>query len=342
MKVLVYSTKDFERPCLDRANTRNCHVDYTTKALSATTARLAKGYDAISIFTQDVCDAKVLAMLSKGGTRFIAIRAAGYDNVDIGKATALGMRVANVPAYSPYAVAEHAMALILALNRKIIAADRNVHAHDFRVSGLVGSDLNGKTAGIIGTGRIGSVMAKILDGFGCHLLGFDLRENEDLVENYQLQYTDLKSLCFAADIITIHLSLTPQTTHLINRDMISYMRPSVILVNTSRGAVIDSDALADALEARIIGAAGLDVYEQERGIFFEDHSGRALKDPVLRKLLSLPNVLITPHQAFATKEALENIAASTFHNLYSWEKGQHAASELGDIKKTQHATERNG
>jgi D-lactate dehydrogenase len=342
MKVLIYSLKDYERSYLESANKFGFKVDFTDKALSAATAVKAKGYEAISIFTQDTADAPVIGKLHRGGTKFIAVRAAGYDNVDIEKADALGIQVANVPAYSPYAVAEHAMAMILALNRKLVTADRNVHQHDFRVSQLIGRDLHGKTAGIIGTGKTGSVMAKILHGFGCHLVGFDIRENRELVENYHLQYTDLKSLCFASDIISIHLCLTEQTRHIINHDIISYMRPSAILVNTSRGAVIDTDALADALQAKIIGAAGLDVYEREKGIFFQDHTGQELKDAVLRKLLDMPNVLITPHQAFATREALENIATSTFQNLHCWATGRSPGSVLGNNKKTAYAAERHG
>lgn len=329
MKVLVYSIKSYERHYLESANTYNAQVDYTDKALTVETAAKAKGYDAVCIFTHDVADEPVLTILARGGTKHIAIRAAGYDNVDIAAASRLGIHVANVPAYSPYSIAEHAIALILAVNRKLIIADRNVHDYDFTISKLIGADLHGKTAGIIGTGVIGSVMAKILHGFGCRLLGFDVRENRELVEQYNLQYTDLVGLCFASDIITVHVSLNEQTRHLINRNVISYMRPNVIFVNTSRGGVVDTAALVDALDSGIIGAAGLDVYEHEKGIFFEDHSGQALKDPLLRKLLNFPNVIITPHQAFATREALQNIASGTFNNLNEWACNRLPKWELG-------------
>lgn len=333
MKVLIYSIKDYERKYLEDANKFYFQVDYTDKPLSTATAHLANGYDAVSIFTHDTADAPVLEMLQQGGTRYIAIRAAGYDNTDIKKAGSLGIRVANVPAYSPYSIAEHAMGLVLALNRKLVKADRQVHAHNFTVSDLVGFDLHGKTAGIIGTGTIGSVMAKILHGFGCHLVGYDIRENKRLVEQYNLQYTDLKSLCFASDIITIHLDLNDKTRHLINREVLEYMRPSVILVNTARGAIIDTAALLEALENNRIAAAGLDVYEHEKAVFFKDFTGAKLKDPVLEKLLSLPNVLVTPHQAFATADALQNIAAATFQNLHEWSMGGHAEAELGCCAK---------
>jgi D-lactate dehydrogenase len=335
MKLLVYSIKNYERHYLENANKFHVQVDYTNKPLSIETAGKARGYDSVCIFTHDVADEPVLKILQLGGTKYIAVRAAGYDNVDIAAANCLGIHVANVPAYSPYAVAEHAMALILALNRKLMIADRNVHDYDFTISKLIGTDLHGKTAGIIGTGTIGSVMANILHGFGCHLLGFDIRENRELVERYNMQYTDLKGLCFAADVISVHLSLNEQTRHLINRDVIGYMRPNVIFVNTARGAVVDTDALADALESGIVGAAGLDVYEHEKGIFFEDHGSQKLKDPLLRKLLNLPNVMITPHQAFATTEALQNIASTTFNNLHTWACNRLPQSELGRVSDKQ-------
>jgi len=332
MKVLVYSIKDYERPYLEMANKFHAEADYIPEPLSAETALKAKGYDAVCIFTHDVADATVLKMLHYAGVKYIAVRAAGYDNVDIKMATQLGIRAANVPAYSPYSVAEHAMGLVLALNRKLVLANRNVHEYDFTISKLIGADLHGKTAGIIGTGQIGSVMAKILHGFGCHLLGFDIRENQDLVENYDLRYTDLKSLCFASDIITVHLCLNEQTRHLINRDVISYMKPNAIFVNTARGAIVDTEALADALQTGLIGAAGLDVYEFEKDIFFHDRSGHKLDDALLLKLLNLPNVLITPHQAFATREALQNIAITTFSSLHCWACGRRSPSELGPVE----------
>ena len=329
MKLLLYSVKDFERDFLDKANTFNFHVDYTDKALSSSTAAMASGYDAVSIFTHDDACKKVVQALHSRGVKYIAIRAAGYDNVDIDKANALGIRVANVPAYSPYAVAEHAVSMILALNRKLIRADRNVHDHNFTVSDLIGFDLNGKTAGIIGTGNIGKVAARILHGFGCRLLGFDLNEDQELVEKYQMRYTYLKSLCKESDIITIHLCLTNQTRHLINASVLNCMKKDVILVNTARGSIIDTAALIESLQEKRIGAAGLDVYENEKDIFFRDHSDKKINDPLLLKLMDFPNVLVTPHQAFATIEALRNIAETTFYNLHCWDLGRKPENELG-------------
>ena len=332
MKVLIYSLKDFERNFLEKANSYSFQVDYTEKALSSSTAGMASGYDAVSIFTHDDACTKVLQTLHAEGVKYIAIRAAGYDNVNVGKASALGIRVANVPAYSPYSVAEHAISMILALNRKLIRADRQVHTHNFTVSDLIGFDLNGKTAGIIGTGKIGKVMARILHGFGCHLLGFDLNEDQNLVEQYNMRYTNLKSLCKESDIISIHLCLTDQTRHLVNRSVLNCMKKDVILVNTARGPIIDTSALIESLQEKRIGAAGLDVYENEKGIFFQDHSEKKIHDPLLLKLLEFPNVLLTPHQAFATIEALQNIAETTFRNLYCWDTGGRPENELGQFQ----------
>lgn len=332
MKLLIYSVKDFEREFLEKANTFHFEVDYTDKALSASTAQLAHGYDAVSIFTHDDAGKKVLQTLHTDGVKYIAIRAAGYDNVDIDKANALGISVANVPAYSPYAVAEHAMSLILALNRKLILSNRKVHEHNFTVSDLIGFDLNGKTAGIIGTGKIGKVMARILHGFGCRLLGFDLNEDPELAQMYGVKYVNLRSLCSQSDIITIHLCLTDQTKHLVNKAVLNCMKKNVILVNTARGPIIDTAALIESLQENRIGAAGLDVYENEKGVFFQDHSAKKITDPLLLKLLDFPNVLITPHQAFATFEALQNIADTTFRNLHCWATGNRPENELGQFK----------
>jgi D-lactate dehydrogenase len=328
MKVLVYSLKDFEHSFLEKANTFHLQVDFTDQALSASTVGMASGYDAVCIFTHDDAGKEVLQLLHKAGVKYIATRAAGYDNINIDEAAALGVRVANVPAYSPYSVAEHATGLIMALNRKLVRADRNVHNHNFAISGLVGSDLHGKTAGIIGTGTIGKVMARILHGFGCRLLGFDQNEDQELTDQYNLRYTSLNTICRDADIITIHLCLTNQTRHLINRPVLNSMKPGVILVNTARGAIIDTAALIESLRENRIGAAGLDVYENEKGIFFRDLSAKKVHDPLLLELLSFPNVLITPHQAFATNEALQNISETTFRNLHCWETGGSPDNEL--------------
>jgi len=328
MKILFYSTKDFEQPYLDAANGGQEKVEFIKEALSLQTADKAKGFDTVSIFAGDDASSAVLEELYKNGVRFIAIRAAGYDNVDIKKATESGIVIANVPEYSPYAIAEHTVALILALNRKIITADKQVHHQNFTTGNLVGFDLHGKTVGIIGVGKIGSAFVKIIHGFGCRLLGYDIRENKMLTESFGLEYVDLPALCREANIISIHTCLTPQTKYLLNRKLIGLMQRGVMLINTSRGGCVNTADVIEGLENGHISYYGTDVYENERGIFFYDYSGKELKDEMLKKLLTMPNVLITPHQAFATQEALTNIAGTTFYNIDCWKKNQRSKNEL--------------
>ncbi len=328
MKILFYSTKDFEQPYIEAANGTREEVIFIKEALSLQTADKAKGFDTVCIFTGDDASSDVLEALYKNGVKFIAIRAAGYDNVDIKKATELGIVIANVPEYSPYAIAEHAVALILALNRKIATVDKQVHNQIFTTGNLVGFDLNGKTVGIIGAGKIGGVFAKIMHGFGCRLLGYDIKENKELHEKYGLEYVDLPALCREANIISIHTGLTPQTKYLLNRKLIGLMQPGAMLINTSHGGCVNTADVIEGLENGHIGYYGADVYENESGVFFYDHSGKELKDDILKKLLTMPNVLITPHQAFATRDALTNIAATTFYNIDCWKKKQRSKNEL--------------
>ncbi len=320
MNTLFFSTKDFEQPYLVAASAGNAKIKFVKEALGLQTASLTAGYTAISIFTGDDASAEVLVQLHALGVKFIAIRAAGHDNVDLQKADQLNIVVANVPDYSPYAVAEHAMALILALNRKLILSNQQVQQQNFTTGNLIGFDLNGKTAGIIGTGKTGAVLVKILHGFGCTILGCDVQQDHTLAEKYNLVYTDLSTLCSSADIISLHIPLTAHTKYLINKEMVERMRPGTMLINTSRGACVDTTAIIHGLENGQIGYYGADVYEKERGLFFYNHSGKPLQDEVLSRLCALPNVLITPHQAFATREALTNIATTTFYNITCWEK----------------------
>jgi D-lactate dehydrogenase len=328
MKTLIYSHKPFEKPYLQAANTKGYEVAVTTVPLTLDTSIKAKGFDAVSVFTADDVSSPVLEELHRNGVRYIAIRAAGYDNVDLAKAATLGMKVANVPAYSPYAIAEHALALVLALNRKLVTADRQVHRHDFRVDNLVGFDLHGKTVGIIGTGKIGSILVKMLHGFGCRLLGHDIIEIPELTEQYNLEYVTLDQLCRQADVISLHTGLTPATHYLINKELLAIMKKGVMLINTGRGGCVNTQDVIEYLENGHIGYYGADVYEREKGVFFLDWSGREMKDSMLQTLLQLPNVLITPHQAFATAEALTNIAATTFYNIDCWALGRLSVNEL--------------
>ncbi|MCK0190316.1 2-hydroxyacid dehydrogenase [Arenibacter sp. F20364] len=328
MKLLVYSAKDFEVPFLINAN-KNIHtVSYTKDALNAETAIQAVGYKAVSIFSGDDASSVVLEKLSDLGVRYISLRSAGYNNVHLRTAQKYGLKVANVPDYSPYSIAEHAVAQLLALNRKITLADRQVHSYNFLQNNLMGFDLNGKTVGIIGTGRIGSVMAKIMHGFGCRILANDLKPDYRLVPLYDLTYTSVDQICQESDIISLHIPLTQENFYLINKQKLALMKPGVILINTARGALVETKELIAALERNSIGGYCTDVYEKEKGSFFKDNSADGIKDGQLKKLLSFPNVLLTPHQGFITKEALTNIAEITFENLNSWEEGKPCKNEL--------------
>jgi D-lactate dehydrogenase len=328
MKILFYSTKTFEQPYLQQANDYDFDIHFSTLPLSADTVSLAEGFDAISIFTADDASASVVEKLAKAGVNFIAIRAAGYDNVDIDAVNNAGIVVANVPEYSPYAIAEHAVALMLALNRKIIIATEQVKRQYFLLDNLVGFDLHGKTIGIIGTGKIGTVLAKIMHGFGCSILAYDLIKNEELTQQHHVRYVDLAELCSSSNIISIHTPLNQQTKHLISEPFIKIMKKGVMLINTARGGVVKTEDIIAYLENGRIGCYGADVYEKEKGVFFFDRRNDSLNDPQLKKLLSMPNVLITPHQAFATKEALTNIATTTISNINSWKNGLRSGNEL--------------
>lgn len=328
MKVLVYSAKDFEIPYLEKSNKRKHKLIFTKKALSSETAMMAVGYNAISIFSADEACFITIEKLKDFGVKFIALRSVGYDNVNLRAATRLHIRVANVPAYSPYAIAEHAVALLLALNRKLIDSNFRVQRYNFNLNNLVGFDLNGKTVGIIGTGKIGTVMAKIMHGFGCQLLGHDIEENRDLASLYNLRYTTLQDLCEQADIISLHVPLNTETHQMINAELISSMKNGVVIINTARGSVINTEAVIDGLKNGTIGALGIDVYENEKGLFFTDHSQDIPEDDLLIQLNAFPNVLITGHHAFLTAEALTNIADTTIYNLDCWAAAKETEHEL--------------
>ncbi len=328
MKILFFSAQSFEIPFLEKANKDGFDLTFETLSLSKKNAHLAEGFDVVSIFTGDDASADVIEILRQCAVKYIAIRATGYDNVDLELADDIGIKVANVPSYSPYAIAEHAVALILAVNRKITLAQRKVLANDFTINNLIGFDLKGKVVGIIGTGAIGSVLAKILHGFGCRLLGYDVAESKLLTELYGMEYVSLPVLLQQSDIVSLHVPLNDDTKYLINKQTIGLMKKGVMLINTSRGACVHTADVIDALENGMIGYLGADVYEKERGIFFSDLSNVGLKDAQLIKLLSMPNVLITPHQAFATNEALTNIAATTMYNIACWDKDKYSKNEL--------------
>ena len=296
--------------------------DSLSRGFLLETTPLAQGAQAVCIFVNDRGDRPTLERLHELGIRHIALRCAGFNGVDLKAATELGLTVTRVPAYSPYAVAEHAVALLLALNRKIPRANNRVRDLNFSLHGLVGFDLHGKTAGIVGTGKIGRVAAQILLGFGMKVLAYDPFPAADWAKEFGVEYTDAKTLAREAEVISLHTPLTPETHHIIRRETIELMKPGTILINVSRGALIDTTALIEALKSGHIGGVGLDVYEEEEGVFFEDLSGQILHDDELARLLTFPNVLITAHQAFLTQEALGEIARVTVTNLRAFGAGQ--------------------
>jgi len=315
MKIFIYSFKIFEKEHLEKSNIHEHELTFCAEPLGDSTVNLCAGYEAIMVFTGDDVSASVLQRLKENGIRFIATRAAGYDNIDLDKASELGLKIANVPAYSPYAIAEHAVALILALNRKIILAHEQLHQYDFRVDKLVGFDLHGATVGIIGTGTIGAVLVKILYGFGSTIIAYDKQPDVSLIEKYKVEYKTLDTLCNDSDVISLHLPLNEQTKYLLAADSIQKMKKGVIIINTSRGAVVNTNDIINGIRSGKIGGYGADVYEKEKDVFFFDRSVNKPADDTLDILLGLPNVLLTPHQGFATKNALMNIADTSFSNL---------------------------
>jgi D-lactate dehydrogenase len=318
MRILFYSTKEYEKPYIQKANTANYDIIFTDKTLSVETAALAKGFECISIFTNDDASALVIEKLFFYGVKHIAIRATGYNNVDIDIANDAGIKVANVPSYSAYSVAEHALCLMLASVRKLITAHKQVQQQNFSLENLIGYTLHNKTIGVIGTGAIGSILCKLLSGFGCNILAYDIQPNTMVQHNYSVEYTNLENLCNKADIISIHLPLNEATKYIINKEMINRMRKGVVIINTARGAIVNTNDIIECLENEQIGFYGMDVYENEQGIFFNNHENTVIQDKQLLTLMRMPNVIITPHQAFATSEALENIANITLFNINCW------------------------
>lgn len=315
MKILFFSSKVYDQQFFSLTNQKfSFELKFLEEHLNKHTAILAKGYDVVCVFVNDIVNADVLKVLAEQGVHLIALRCAGFNNVDVKAAETLGIKVVRVPAYSPYSVAEHTIALILALNRKIHRAYNRVKEGNFALSGLMGFDLHGRTVGLIGLGKIGLVTARILKGFGCRVLGYDIAKSEELDE-IGVEFSDLNRLYAQSDIISLHCPLTPETYHIINDDSISRMKRGVMLINTSRGALIDTRAVIAALKSEHISYLGLDVYEEEADLFFEDLSNRVIQDDVFMRLLSFNNVLITGHQAFFTSNALQNIADITLQNI---------------------------
>jgi D-lactate dehydrogenase len=314
--IAVFDAKPYDRDYITRASGAD-KLDWRFQQfrLDAKTVLAAEGAQAVCVFVNDVLNREVLERLAGSGIRLVALRCAGFNNVDLEAAKELGIAITRVPSYSPHAVAEHTIALILALNRKIHRAYNRVREMNFSLSGLVGFDLFGKTAGVLGTGKIGRIVAEILRGFGMRVLAFDLYPNQEWATQNGIQYVEPRTLARESDLITLHLPLTPQTDHIVNKDTLALTKPGVMLINVSRGRLIHTRALIEALKSGHMGGVALDVYEEEEGIFFEDLSGEVLHDDELARLLSFPNVLVTAHQAFLTHEALSEIARITVENV---------------------------
>jgi D-lactate dehydrogenase len=317
MKVVAYSIKAFEKEFLAKANKKKHDITLISNPLSLETTSYADGKDAVIVFTNDDVSAPVVNRLADMGVKFIATRSAGTDHIDKETCTKRSIKTANVPVYSPQAIAEHAVALALSLNRHLIQSNQNSHAFNFKVDGLTGFNFYGKTVGLIGLGHIGQAVAAIFNGFGCRVIGFDVVIPENLIN---IEVLSLEEVLRQSDIISLHVPLTPETKYLINASTIAKMKDCVMLINTSRGALIKTIDVLEALEQGKIGYLGMDVYEFEKGLFFEDHQNDLIKDPLLEKLMAHSNVLVTPHQAFLTNEALQQIANQTIKNLDLWQE----------------------
>lgn len=328
MRVAVFSAKPYdERSLAAAAAGSDLELTFLEARLSVSTAPLSQGFDVVCAFVNDDLSAGVLLRLKDGGVRLIALRSAGFNHVDLEAARSVGLTVVRVPAYSPQSVAEHTVALILALDRKIHRAHARVREGNFALEGLLGFDVGSRTVGIVGTGKIGVTVARLLTGFGCRLIGFDVTENPEATE-LGLEYVPLEDLFRQSDIITLHTPLTPDTHHLIDAFAIAIMKRGVMIINTSRGALVDTTAVIEGLKAGKIGHLGLDVYEEEGDLFFEDLSDRVITDDVFSRLLTFPNVLITGHQAFFTAEALAAIAETTIANIVAFAAGESSGNEL--------------
>jgi D-lactate dehydrogenase len=328
MKIALFSSTSYDREYFEGAN-RAYKFDIThfETRLRISTAHLAAGFEAVIVFVNDAIDRQTIGILKSHGIGLVALRCAGFNNVDLAAASEAGIRVVRVPAYSPEAVAEHALALILTLNRKTHRAYNRVRDGNFSLDRLTGFNLAGKTVGIIGTGKIGTTFASIMKGIGCRVVAYDPYPDKVLMKS-GLEYMSLEDLLSGSDIISLHCPLTPQTTYLINAHTLGMMKPGVMLINTSRGALIKTYDVISALKSGQLGYLGIDVYEQEEKLFFRDRSEQILQDDEIARLMTFPNVLITAHQAFLTSEALEQIASTTMKNIYAFKAGDELQNEL--------------
>lgn len=328
IKIAFFDTKEYDKKLFDEYNQNyNYEITYLNTKFNAETAPLANGYDAICIFVNDVVDKTAIKILKECGVKLIALRCAGFNNVDI-KNMDKDITVVRVPAYSPYAVAEHTVALLLGIDRKIYKAYQRTKKYNFSLNGLLGFDIHGKTVGVIGTGKIGKCFINIMKGFGAKIIAYDLYKDENAAKEIGFEYVDLDTLFKNSDIISLHCPLTPETNKIINKESISKMKNGVVILNTSRGKLIDTEALIEEMMQGKIGGVGLDVYEDEEDFFMYDMSNSYLRDKDLSTLLSMPNVLITSHQAFFTKEALNKIASDTCENIKEFFETGHCTNEV--------------
>ena len=339
MKITFFDTKEYDRSAFEEARPEDMEFKFFETRLTADSVELAKGADAVCVFVNDEVSAPVIDRLCELGVKAVALRCAGYNNVDV-KHCFGKLHVFHVPAYSPYAVAEHAMAMLLTSIRRIHKAYIRTRDFNFSLNNLTGFDLHGKTVGVVGTGKIGRIFISICRGFGMKVLAYDKFPSPEYDGAEDVTYVTLDELLAKSDIISLHCPLTEDTLHLVNAESIQKMKKGVVLVNTSRGALIDAEALLAGIKDRRIGAACLDVYEEEADIFFQDYSGHILSDDVLARLISMPNVIVTSHQAFLTKEALKNIADTTIENLREFEKSGMSDNELcyqcGKVEQCRH------
>jgi len=334
MRIALFSSTSYDQEYFEAAN-RDLKFEIThfEARLRKRTAHLAAGFDAVIVFVNDEIDKETIAILKEHGVSIVALRCAGFNNVDLEAAARAGLKVVRVPAYSPEAVAEHALALILTLNRKTHKAYNRVREGNFSLERLTGFNLTGKTVGVIGTGKIGAAFASIMSGMGCRVMAYDKYPNKALISS-GLEYVSLEQLLSKSDIISLHCPLTPETAYLINRDTLNMMKPGVMLINTSRGALVKTNDVIFSLKKRQLGYLGIDVYEQEEKLFFRDRSEQILQDDEIARLMSFPNVLITAHQAFLTSEALEQIAATTLENLSAFRSGEELINEVHSPKES--------
>jgi D-lactate dehydrogenase len=328
MKIAVFSTQPYERPYFDKQNVgHKHHLTYFETPLNENNCALAEGFEAVCAFVSDKIDKKVVEKLSKMGVKLIDLRSAGFNNVDIEAAKAANIKVLRVPAYSPQAVAEHAVAMILTLNRKTHKAYNRVREGNFSLAGLMGFNLYGKTVGIVGTGKIGRAFATIMQGFGCIVIAYDVKESDE-IKAKNIEYLHFEKLLERSDIISLHCPLTPSTTHLFDDVAFSKIKKGAMLINTSRGGLVKTTHAVDALKSGQLGHLGIDVYEQEENLFFKDLSETLIQDDTIERLLSFNNVLVTPHQGFFTHEALEQIATITMNNFTDFENGLPLENEV--------------